>query len=137
MLKQKQQLKYPLNAPGHHLTKAANLLASFAQWWKNGSVAPRRDFLGYFYCACSPTCRLYYWLDLKLGTSRTLTDTHSSYPRSLLKTTSPSPAQPVKIDLDKKLDPKQKNIQTCNIDAQGFKKTRNENPPTWEIGIIS
>ena len=97
MQKQKQQLKYPLNAPGHHLTKAANLLASFAQWWKNRSVAPRRDFLGYFYCACSPTCRLYYWLDLKLGTSRTLTDTHSSYPRSLLKTTSPSPVQPVKI----------------------------------------
>ena len=44
---------------------------------------------------------------------------------------------PVKIDLKKKLDPKQKNIQAFNIDAQVFRKTRNENPPTWEIGVTS
>ena len=24
-----------------------------------------------------------------------------------------------------------------NIDALGFRKTRNENPPTWEIGVTS
>ena len=43
--------------------------------------------------------------------------------------------QPVKTDLDKKLLPNQKTIQTLNIDAQGFRKTKNENPPTWEIGV--
>ena len=40
-----------------------------------------------------------------------------------------------KIDLNKKLDPKKKTIQTFNIDAQRFRKTKNENPPTWEIGV--
>ena len=45
--------------------------------------------------------------------------------------------QPVKKDLNKKLDPKQKTIQTFNIDAQGLRKTRNENPPTREIGVTS
>ena len=44
---------------------------------------------------------------------------------------------PAKIDLNKKWLPKQKTIQNFNIDAQGFRKTRNENPPTWEIGITS
>ena len=43
----------------------------------------------------------------------------------------------VKIDLKKKLDPMQKTIQAFNIDAQEFRKTRNENPPTWEIGATS
>ena len=38
--------------------------------------------------------------------------------------------QPVKLDLNKKLDPKQKTIETFNIDAQGFRKTRNDNPLT-------
>ena len=46
-------------------------------------------------------------------------------------------SQPIKINLNKKLDPKQKTIQTFNIDAQGFRKTKNENPPTWEIGVNS
>ena len=41
--------------------------------------------------------------------------------------------QPVKIDLNKTSIPKQKTIQNFNIDAQGFRKTKNENPPTWEI----
>ena len=45
--------------------------------------------------------------------------------------------QPVKIDLNKKSFPKQKTIQNFNIDAQGFRKTKNENPPTWEIGVTS
>ena len=43
----------------------------------------------------------------------------------------------VKVDLNKKLDPMQKTIQAFNIDAQEFRKTRNENPPTWEIGVTS
>ena len=43
----------------------------------------------------------------------------------------------VKTDLDKKLLPKQKTIQTFNIDAKGFRKTRNESLPTCEIGITS
>ena len=34
-------------------------------------------------------------------------------------------AHPVKIDLNKKLDPRQKTIQVFNIDAYGFRKTRN------------
>ena len=42
-----------------------------------------------------------------------------------------------KIDLNKKWLPKQKTIQNFNIDAQGFRKTRNENPPTQEIGVTS
>ena len=45
--------------------------------------------------------------------------------------------QHVKVDLNKKLDPKQKTIQTFNIDAQGFRKTKNENPLTWKIGVTS
>ena len=45
--------------------------------------------------------------------------------------------QPTKIDLDKKWLPKQKTIQNFNIDALGFKKTRNENPPMREIGVTS
>ena len=43
----------------------------------------------------------------------------------------------VKIDLNKKLDPKQKTIQAFNIDSQGFRKTRHENPSTWEMGVTS
>ena len=46
-------------------------------------------------------------------------------------------AQPVKLDLNKKSVPKQKTIQNLTIDAQGFRKTKNENPPTWEIGVTS
>ena len=44
-------------------------------------------------------------------------------------------AQPVKLDLNKKSFPKQKTIQNFTIDAQGFRKTKNENPPTWEMGV--
>ena len=44
---------------------------------------------------------------------------------------------PAKIDLKKKWLPKQKTIQNCNIDAQRFRKTRYENPPTREIGVTS
>ena len=46
----------------------------------------------------------------------------------------PHPAQ---IDLNKKWLPKQKNIQNFNIDALGFRKARNKNPPMWEIGVTS
>ena len=48
-----------------------------------------------------------------------------------------SMSHPVKIDLKKKLDPKQNNIQIFNIDAHRFKKTKNENPPTREIEVAS
>ena len=41
--------------------------------------------------------------------------------------------KPAKIDLDKKSFPKQKTTQNFTSDAQGFRKTKNENPPTWEI----
>ena len=44
---------------------------------------------------------------------------------------------PAKIDLNKKSLPKQKTIQNFNIDAQGIRKTRNENPPMWEIRVTS
>ena len=46
-------------------------------------------------------------------------------------------AQTVKMNLNKKLDPKQKTIQVFNIDIKGFRKTRNKNPPTWEKGVTS
>ena len=46
-------------------------------------------------------------------------------------------SHPAKIDFNKKWLPKQKTIQNFNIDAIGFRKTRNENPPTWEIGVTS
>ena len=46
-------------------------------------------------------------------------------------------AQPAKTDLNKKSFPKQKTIQNFTIDAQGFRKTKNENPPTWEMGVTS
>ena len=46
-------------------------------------------------------------------------------------------SHPAKIDLNKKWLPKQKTIQNCNIDAQGFRKTSNENPPMQEIGVTS
>ena len=46
-------------------------------------------------------------------------------------------AHPVKIDLNKKLDPKQKTIQAFNIDAKRFRKTKNENHSTQEIGVAS
>ena len=46
-------------------------------------------------------------------------------------------AQPVKLDLNKKSSPKQKTIQNFTIDAQGFRKTKNEDPPTWGMGVTS
>ena len=46
-------------------------------------------------------------------------------------------SQPAKVDFNKKSFPKQKTIQNFTIDAQGFRKTENENPPTWEIEITS
>ena len=46
-------------------------------------------------------------------------------------------SQPAKLDLNKKSLPKQKTIQNFTIDAQGFRKTKNENPPTWEMGVTS
>ena len=46
-------------------------------------------------------------------------------------------AQPVKLDLNKKSFPKQETIQKFTIGAQGFRKTKNENPPTWEMGVTS
>ena len=46
-------------------------------------------------------------------------------------------AQPVKSNLNEKLDQKEKTIQAFNIDAQGLRKTRNENPPRWKIGATS
>ena len=41
------------------------------------------------------------------------------------------------MDLNQKLDSKQKTMQTFNIDGKGFRKTRNENPSTQEIGVTS
>ena len=46
-------------------------------------------------------------------------------------------SHPTKIDINKKWLPKKKTIQNFNIDAQGFRKIRNENPPTQEIGVTS
>ena len=46
-------------------------------------------------------------------------------------------AQFARIDLIKKLNPKQKTIQTFNIDAKRFRKRRNENPLTQETEVTS
>ena len=43
-----------------------------------------------------------------------------------------SVTQPAKLDLNKKSLPKQKTIQNFTIDAQGFRKTKNENQ-CWPI----
>ena len=45
--------------------------------------------------------------------------------------------QPAKLDLNKNSFPKQKTIQNFTIDAQGFRKTKNENPPMRVIGVTS
>ena len=45
--------------------------------------------------------------------------------------------QPVKIGLNKELNSKQKTIQIFNIDAQGYRKPKNKNPPMREIGVAS
>ena len=44
---------------------------------------------------------------------------------------------PAKIDLNKKWLPKQKLTRNFNIDALGFRKTRNENHPMLEVGATS
>ena len=44
----------------------------------------------------------------------------------------PCRSQPAKLELNKKYFPEQKTIQNFTIDAQGFRKTRNENPPMRE-----
>ena len=41
----------------------------------------------------------------------------------------PLQAQPVKMDLIKRLLPLRETIQTFKVDPQGFRKTINENPP--------
>ena len=61
----------------------------------------------------------------------------SSCGENNLENPASSASHPVKIDLNKKFDSKQKTIQAFNIDAQGFRKTRNENPPIQEIGVTS
>ena len=45
--------------------------------------------------------------------------------------------QPAKIDLNTKSLPKQKMIQNFTINAQGYRKTKNENPLAWEMGVTS
>ena len=45
--------------------------------------------------------------------------------------------QSAKLGLNKKSFPKQKTIQNFTIDAQGFRKTKNENLLTWEMGVTS
>ena len=44
---------------------------------------------------------------------------------------------PAKLDLNKKSLSKQRTIQNFTFDAQGYRKTKNENPPTWEMGVTS
>ena len=45
--------------------------------------------------------------------------------------------KPAKLDLNKMWLPKENTIQNFNIDALGFRKTRNENPTKQEIGVTS
>ena len=48
-----------------------------------------------------------------------------------------SEAQHVKMNSNKKFDPKQKTFQTFNIDPKRFRNTKNENPKTREIEVTS
>ena len=72
---------------------------------------------------------------LKTSSCLPLYSNYDAFPNR--RTWSDLNTQPVKIDLNKKSLPRQKTIQNFNIDAQGFRKTKNENPPTWEIGVTS
>ena len=45
--------------------------------------------------------------------------------------------QSAKLDLNEKSLIKQTTVRNFTIDAQGFRKTKNENPPTWEIEVTS
>ena len=54
-----------------------------------------------------------------------------------LHNTNTYPAHTAKIDSNENWLPKERTIQNFNIDALGFRKTRNENHPTQEIGITS
>ena len=56
---------------------------------------------------------------------------------AVIKQRKKSYSLPAKVGLNKKSFPKQKTIQNFTIDAQGFRKTKNENPPTWEIEVTS
>ena len=66
------------------------------------------------------------------GAMKSTTSTLFGLPKNKLYS-----SQPAKLDLNKKFFPKQKTIQNFIIDAQGFRKTKNENPPTWEMGVTS
>ena len=46
-------------------------------------------------------------------------------------------AHHAKTDLNKKSGAMQQTLTNFNIDAQGFRKTNNENPPTREMGVTS
>ena len=41
------------------------------------------------------------------------------------------------MDLNKKSGAMHQTLIFFNIDAQGFRKTKNENPPMWEMGVTS
>ena len=68
-------------------------------------------------------------VSLELGRERKFREVRAGFPTHT--------AQPTKLDLNKKSLPKQKTIQNFDIDAQVFRKTRNENPSSWEIGVTS
>ena len=46
-------------------------------------------------------------------------------------------AHHAKTDLNKKSGTMHQTLIFFNIDAQGFRKTKNENPPTWDMGVTS
>ena len=41
------------------------------------------------------------------------------------------------MDLNKKSGTMHQTLISFNIDAQGFRKRKNENPSTWEMGVTS
>ena len=68
---------------------------------------------------------------------RTLFISPFNFDQSQSKCNAQLSSQPSKADLNEKSLPKQNTIQNFMIDAQGLRKTRNENPPTREIRITS
>ena len=58
-------------------------------------------------------------------------------PRYIIYTNARQTTHHAKTDLNKKYGAIHQTLIKFNIDAQGFRKTKSENPPTQEIGVTS
>ena len=73
-----------------------------------------------------------------VGLSQTAPTEHGHKVRApIAGTCNRSYSHQAKTDLNKKSGAMHQTLIFFNIDAQGFRKTTNENPPTWEMGVTS